>query len=219
MIRFATICMFGLLEFASAQTPAKQAGAVLDDWHQAASVADASRYFGHFAPNGVFMGTDATERWTVAEFRKWAKPQFERKSAWSLSLATGTSIFPPIAKRPGSTRCWIRRTWAYAADRASLFCWVVSGKSRSTIFRFPFRMLWYTGSFSKLARVDGTCRLPHGRGSVGMPNTQPRGGGSYGITKKPVSTRSSAMRFHITRALPSAMACWKATTCPVCSAA
>jgi SnoaL-like domain len=56
---------------------------VLGDWHQAASVADASRYFGHFAPNGVFMGTDATERWTVAEFRKWAKPQFERKSAWS----------------------------------------------------------------------------------------------------------------------------------------
>lgn len=29
------------------------------------------------------MGTDATERWTVPEFRAWAKPQFQRKSAWS----------------------------------------------------------------------------------------------------------------------------------------
>ena len=29
------------------------------------------------------MGTDATERWTVVEFRKWAKPQFQRKAAWS----------------------------------------------------------------------------------------------------------------------------------------
>ena len=29
------------------------------------------------------MGTDATERWTVAQFRDWAKPQFKRKSAWS----------------------------------------------------------------------------------------------------------------------------------------
>jgi SnoaL-like domain len=66
-----------------AQTPAKQVAAVLDDWHQAASVADKARYFGHFAPNGVFMGTDATERWTVAKFRAWAKPQFQRKSAWS----------------------------------------------------------------------------------------------------------------------------------------
>jgi hypothetical protein len=76
-----------LLAFAAssalAQTPEQQIAAVLDDWHQAASVADEVRYFGHFAPNGVFMGTDATERWTVAEFRKWAKPQFQRKSAWS----------------------------------------------------------------------------------------------------------------------------------------
>jgi hypothetical protein len=47
---------------------------VLDDWHPAASVADEPRYFGHFAPNGVFMGTDATERWTVTEFQKWAQP-------------------------------------------------------------------------------------------------------------------------------------------------
>jgi SnoaL-like domain len=67
----------------SAQTPAQQVAAVLDDWHQAASVADEARYFGHFAPNGVFMGTDATERWTVTEFRAWAKPRFERKLAWS----------------------------------------------------------------------------------------------------------------------------------------
>jgi hypothetical protein len=67
----------------SAQTPAQQIGAVLDDWHLAAAVADEARYFGHFAPSGVFMGTDATERWTVTEFRVWAKPQFQRKSAWS----------------------------------------------------------------------------------------------------------------------------------------
>jgi SnoaL-like domain len=68
---------------ASAQSAAQQVGAVLDDWHQAASVADEARYFGHFAPNGVFMGTDATERWTRDEFLKWAQPQFQRKSAWS----------------------------------------------------------------------------------------------------------------------------------------
>jgi hypothetical protein len=77
-------CLLALAASAApAQTPAQQVAAVLDDWHQAASVADEARYFGHFAPNGVFMGTDATERWTVTEFRAWAKPQFQRKSAWS----------------------------------------------------------------------------------------------------------------------------------------
>ena len=76
---------FGILLAASAMAqPRTQAvAAVLDDWHQAASVADEARYFGHFAPNGVFMGTDASERWTVGEFREWAKPHFQKKAAWS----------------------------------------------------------------------------------------------------------------------------------------
>lgn len=68
---------------ASAQTPAGQIAAVLDDWHQAASVADEARYFSHFAPNGMFMGTDATERWTVAEFRPYVKTRFDSKSNWT----------------------------------------------------------------------------------------------------------------------------------------
>jgi len=72
-----------LAAVACAQTPAERVAAVLDDWHNAAGVADEARYFGHFAPNGVFMGTDATERWTVSEFREWAKPQFRRKTAWN----------------------------------------------------------------------------------------------------------------------------------------
>jgi hypothetical protein len=83
-MRIFVLCLLACaFTTAFAQTPTEQVGAVLDDWHQAASVADEARYFGHFAPNGIFMGTDATERWTVPEFRKWAKPQFQRKAAWS----------------------------------------------------------------------------------------------------------------------------------------
>lgn len=66
-----------------AQTPADKVGAVLDDWHKAAAAADFDRYFSHFAANGVFLGTDGTERWTVAEFRAYAKPHFDRGKAWS----------------------------------------------------------------------------------------------------------------------------------------
>jgi len=60
-----------------------QVSAVLDDWHAAAAAADEARYFGHFAPNAVFLGTDATERWTVEEFRRYAHPYFEKGKAWS----------------------------------------------------------------------------------------------------------------------------------------
>jgi hypothetical protein len=77
------LCCFLLALPAMAQTPAAQVAAVLDDWHHAAAVADEARYFGHFAANGVFMGTDATERWTVNEFRAWAKPHFQNKKAWN----------------------------------------------------------------------------------------------------------------------------------------
>ena len=57
---------------------------VLDDWHDAAARADEERYFAHFAPGAVFLGTDATERWTVPEFRAYAHPHFAKGKAWTM---------------------------------------------------------------------------------------------------------------------------------------
>src|SRR2546423_14085104 len=59
----------------------------LDDFHDAATRADEDRYFAHFAPGGVFVGTDATERWDVAAFRAYAHPHFARGKAWSFRAA------------------------------------------------------------------------------------------------------------------------------------
>lgn len=59
---------------------------VLDDWHRAAAEANFNRYFGYFASDtAIFMGTDATERWTVEEFKPWAKPYFDRGKAWTFT--------------------------------------------------------------------------------------------------------------------------------------
>jgi len=77
---------------------AADVAAVLDEWHRAASVADEPGYFSHFAPNGVFMGTDATERWTVDAFRTWAHPYFARKSAWSFKGRDRHVAFSPDGK-------------------------------------------------------------------------------------------------------------------------
>ena len=57
--------------------------AVLDDFHDAASCADCIRYFGHFATNGVFLGTDASERWSLPEFRAYAEPHFSSGRGWT----------------------------------------------------------------------------------------------------------------------------------------
>jgi len=65
-------------------TPATQApGEILDEWHLAAARADAEMYFSLMAPGAVFLGTDATERWTKDEFRIWAEPYFKKGKAWT----------------------------------------------------------------------------------------------------------------------------------------
>ena len=64
-------------------TPESQVSLVLDDWHAAATAADEARYFGHFSRDAIFLGTDATERWTVDEFQRYGHPHFAKGKAWS----------------------------------------------------------------------------------------------------------------------------------------
>ena len=57
---------------------ARAAHALVDDWHAAAAEADAERYLGHFAPDAVFLGTDASERWTLEQFARYVHTHFPR---------------------------------------------------------------------------------------------------------------------------------------------
>lgn len=54
----------------------------IDDWHLAATKADAHAYFGAIADKGIFIGTDAAERWNKAQFYSFAKPYFDKGKAW-----------------------------------------------------------------------------------------------------------------------------------------
>ncbi|NJM26578.1 MAG: nuclear transport factor 2 family protein [Bacteroidia bacterium] len=68
---------------ATAQT--KDANAVnkfVDAWHKAAADANANVFFGSMADNSIYIGTDATERWTKQEFITFAKPYFDKGKAW-----------------------------------------------------------------------------------------------------------------------------------------
>ena len=68
---------------------------VLDSWHAAAAAADEEKYFAYFTPDAVFLGTDATERWTRDEFRKCAHPYFAKGKAWTFKAVSRRVTFAP----------------------------------------------------------------------------------------------------------------------------
>lgn len=92
-----TVLLLMLTGLASTPEASSEAAvaAVLDDWHAAAAAADEARYFAHFAPDAVFLGTDATERWSVEEFRRYAHPYFAKGKAWSFKAVERHISFSP----------------------------------------------------------------------------------------------------------------------------
>lgn len=75
---------------------------LLTQWHKAASDANFETYFACFETDtSIFMGTDATERWTIKEFKPWAKPYFDRGRAWDFKAVNRT-----IYLAQGGTVAW-----------------------------------------------------------------------------------------------------------------
>ncbi|MFT5423688.1 MAG: hypothetical protein ACI89L_001476 [Phycisphaerales bacterium] len=65
-----------------APDPTGSIALAIDAWHEAAGRADFDAYFGGLTHDAVFMGTDATERWTRPEFEAFARPYFDDGSGW-----------------------------------------------------------------------------------------------------------------------------------------
>lgn len=65
--------------------------AQLSTLHTAASNADGPTYWPLYAPDAVFLGTDASERWTLAEFKAYAEPFFSKGKGWTY-LSTARNI-------------------------------------------------------------------------------------------------------------------------------
>lgn len=56
--------------------------AVLNGFHASAARADMEGYVGRMSVDGVFLGTDASERWTREEFRVFCEPYFSQGRGW-----------------------------------------------------------------------------------------------------------------------------------------
>jgi uncharacterized protein (TIGR02246 family) len=80
-------------------SPEAEVAAVLDALNAASSSANEAAYFSLFAPDARFVGTDATEHWTLAEFRAFAHPFFARGRAWSYPATERTITVADIPCR------------------------------------------------------------------------------------------------------------------------
>ena len=82
----AILCVTALAVTATAVEPKNPEAAidkVLSSFHAAASEANGDLYFSLFAEGAVFMGTDATERWSVDQFKAFAEPYFSQGRGWT----------------------------------------------------------------------------------------------------------------------------------------
>jgi hypothetical protein len=79
-------CLFSVVVAAGDDLGAEGAiDRVLNALHQAASDGDGDVYFSLFAEEAIFMGTDATERWSVDQFKAFAEPYFSEGRGWTYS--------------------------------------------------------------------------------------------------------------------------------------
>lgn len=68
---------------------------IMDNWHQAAATADADAFFGTMTQDGIYLGTDPSERWLRDELRSWAGKAFEREVAWAFTPRDRVWYFNP----------------------------------------------------------------------------------------------------------------------------
>lgn len=78
--------------FLFAQTPTETINQFMDNWHNAAATADEDMFFGSMTEDGVYLGTDKTEKWTRDEMAEWANEYFQKESAWSFT-ATERDVY------------------------------------------------------------------------------------------------------------------------------
>ena len=143
----------------SASSPIAAAiGAILDDFHNAASCGDYTRYFNHFTSDATFLGTDPHERWNISQFKEYAFPHFHKENGGWTYIPQPNGRHVTIA--PCGTTAWFDET----------LCHVTFGECRgSGILVRPPRRLWSSTASPSTANTTT---------ETAATNTSAGGGGS-----------------------------------------
>ena len=75
-----------LLIFSHNTLAQEKPDALLNGLHQDAHEGNYETYFDRYAPDAVFLGTDKNERWSINEFKDYAKPAFADGHGWTYEV-------------------------------------------------------------------------------------------------------------------------------------
>ena len=80
------IALISLFIFSHNSWSFEKLDALLDGLHQDAHEGKFESYFDRYSSYAVFLGTDKTERWTIEEFKSYAKPAFSDGHGWTYAV-------------------------------------------------------------------------------------------------------------------------------------
>ena len=99
---------------------------LMDAWHKAAATADEDVFFeGTMTDDGIYLGTDASERWLRDELKTWSKKYFDRDTAWSFTAKSRNIYF----SNDGKT-AWFEEmldTWMGDCRGSGVLEWTTKG--------------------------------------------------------------------------------------------
>ena len=89
------ICLIGLVCHSAFATEKEAVDNVISNLHKFAAQANYASYFAQYDKEAIFIGTDASETWTLEEFKNYAKPVFDRGSGWTYKSRERHIYFSP----------------------------------------------------------------------------------------------------------------------------
>ncbi len=76
------LLLSALVSFAATANDKASIEKTLNAFHQAAAKAQAKPYFDLLSDDAIFIGTDASERWTKKQFKAFVVPYFSKGRGW-----------------------------------------------------------------------------------------------------------------------------------------
>jgi len=95
MKKLLIVLSLTLLTISASAQNTEAVNAVLDNIHKFASEANFDAYFDLYTKDAIFLGTDATERWSIDQFKGYAKPSFDAGRGWTYVMTDRNIYLSP----------------------------------------------------------------------------------------------------------------------------